>query len=418
MLSRVLRKLTSHFPARRRNVNPGSRASTRPHPAVTSASKRSCMFSHSDAKRTAILEQATHLELVHDGQVIQLHPFWLRDNCQCSSCFDHATAQRMVRFQDIDPEIQPVRHILEGNSLNITWPDGHQSSFSVSWLAGNDIKNTFKSKVDRVLWNGDNYHELKCERMKYNDFMHEEECIKLFLRNIIKYGFTFVDEVPADIESTKMVCQRVSHLHETIFGKIMSITGQGSLSLDDTYFTNIALDAHTDLSYYQHAPGIQFFHCLYHDGKGGETLMEDGFYCAQKLLETEPEAFDVLANTPVRHSYAEPGVYCQSLDTIIRLHPYTKEIQQLRFNNYRRTMSLPLDRTMKFYRSIGALTDIIEDQRNVHWEKLHPGTVYFIDNWRVMHGRRAYTGERTLCGGYLDRDSWMCKAQSLGIIDH
>ncbi|XP_064626096.1 trimethyllysine dioxygenase, mitochondrial-like isoform X2 [Lineus longissimus] len=331
MLSRVLRKLTSHFPARRRNVNPGSRASTRPHPAVTSASKRSCMFSHSDAKRTAILEQATHLELVHDGQVIQLHPFWLRDNCQCSSCFDHATAQRMVRFQDIDPEIQPV---------------------------------------------------------------------------------------PADIESTKMVCQRVSHLHETIFGKIMSITGQGSLSLDDTYFTNIALDAHTDLSYYQHAPGIQFFHCLYHDGKGGETLMEDGFYCAQKLLETEPEAFDVLANTPVRHSYAEPGVYCQSLDTIIRLHPYTKEIQQLRFNNYRRTMSLPLDRTMKFYRSIGALTDIIEDQRNVHWEKLHPGTVYFIDNWRVMHGRRAYTGERTLCGGYLDRDSWMCKAQSLGIIDH
>jgi len=29
-----------------------------------------------------------------------------------------------------------------------------------------------------------------------------------------------------------------------------------------------------------------------------------------------------------------------------------------------------------------------------------------IDNHRVMHGRSAFTGERRMCGAYIDRDEW------------
>lgn len=29
-----------------------------------------------------------------------------------------------------------------------------------------------------------------------------------------------------------------------------------------------------------------------------------------------------------------------------------------------------------------------------------------IDNHRVLHGRSSFTGERRMCGAYVDRDEW------------
>lgn len=41
--------------------------------------------------------------------------------------------------------------------------------------------------------------------------------------------------------------------------------------------------------------------------------------------------------------------------------------------------------------------------------------VIFIDNWRVMHGREAFTGLRQLCGCYLTRDDILCAARGFGL---
>jgi trimethyllysine dioxygenase len=35
---------------------------------------------------------------------------------------------------------------------------------------------------------------------------------------------------------------------------------------------------------------------------------------------------------------------------------------------------------------------------------LAPGEALLFDNWRVLHGRAAYTGHRRLCGGYVNRE--------------
>jgi trimethyllysine dioxygenase len=35
-----------------------------------------------------------------------------------------------------------------------------------------------------------------------------------------------------------------------------------------------------------------------------------------------------------------------------------------------------------------------------------------IDNWRVMHGRSAFTGERRMCGAYIGADDWRSKRAS------
>lgn len=35
------------------------------------------------------------------------------------------------------------------------------------------------------------------------------------------------------------------------------------------------------------------------------------------------------------------------------------------------------------------------------------GTVF--DNWRVLHGRAAFTGKRRMCGGYINRDDFVSR---------
>ena len=32
-----------------------------------------------------------------------------------------------------------------------------------------------------------------------------------------------------------------------------------------------------------------------------------------------------------------------------------------------------------------------------------------FDNWRVLHGREAFTGKRRMCGGYIARDDFISK---------
>jgi trimethyllysine dioxygenase len=37
-----------------------------------------------------------------------------------------------------------------------------------------------------------------------------------------------------------------------------------------------------------------------------------------------------------------------------------------------------------------------------------------FDNWRVLHGRAAYTGHRHLCGAYVNREDFESRRRVLG----
>ena len=69
---------------------------------------------------------------------------------------------------------------------------------------------------------------------------------------------------------------------------------------------------------------------------------------------------------------------------------------------------------------------ILSDPKNQYWFQLTPGKVlsgYMItfwtshntnsrpvfDNWRVLHGRAAFTGKRRMCGGYINHDDYISK---------
>ncbi|KAK6735147.1 hypothetical protein RB195_018374 [Necator americanus] len=69
--------------------------------------------------------------------------------------------------------------------------------------------------------------------------------------------------------------------------------------------------------------------------------------------------------------------------------------------------------TMAYYRAYAAFSSICHVPENSTTIALRPGTVIFLDNFRVLHSRTSFKGWRQMCGCYLSRDNFMAKARPL-----
>jgi len=87
---------------------------------------------------------------------------------------------------------------------------------------------------------------------------------------------------------------------------------------------------------------------------------------------------------------------------------------QIAYNNYDRApFTLPRARMECFYRALKLFNRLINDPANEITMRLAPGTALLFDNWRTLHGRRAYRGYRRLCGAYLNKEDVESKMRVL-----
>lgn len=71
---------------------------------------------------------------------------------------------------------------------------------------------------------------------------------------------------------------------------------------------------------------------------------------------------------------------------------------------------------LKFYKHYKALATEIQREENEWRFKLDPGTVCIFDNWRLLHGRSAYSGQREMVGCYVARCEFLSVARRYGIV--
>ena len=69
---------------------------------------------------------------------------------------------------------------------------------------------------------------------------------------------------------------------------------------------------------------------------------------------------------------------------------------------------------MSWYEAARKWDAILKDQRFEVVVKLVPGMPVIFDNWRVLHGRRAFVGERRLCGAYISMDDFVARGKRFG----
>lgn len=197
------------------------------------------------------------------------------------------------------------------------------------------------------------------------------------------------------------------------------------LALADTAYTNLALAAHTDTTYFTEPAGLQAFHLLSHHAPpnqpvdqqlGGQSLLVDGFNAAMILKRESPEDYEVLRTTKLPwHASGNQGVAIAP-DQAYPVIEGDSGLHRIRWNNDDRGV-IPTSVNMKaWYRAARKWNDILTRKDTEYWFQLTPGrmlskcnptvanflilTALVFDNWRVLHGRSAFEGVRRICGGY------------------
>ncbi|KAF7588297.1 hypothetical protein BBP40_005922 [Aspergillus hancockii] len=300
--------------------------------------------------------------------------------------------------------------------------DGHDSVYPQTWLRNHTTRN-LEEPMPKQSENIRRYISHKTGKSKfptvsYKDVMSSDKVFDVQLIEAkVVYGFSFVEGVPINPEATKTLLEKIAFIRHTHYGGFWDFTAD--LTFKDTAYTTEFLGAHTDNTYFTDPARLQLFHLLSHtDGKGGESLLVDGFRAASRLRKENPENYQILANIcQPYHASGNDGVCIQPTEQfpVFKVHPSFDHMYQIRWNNYDRAAKRDWNslEQRKWYNAARHFNDIIKSKEMEIWTQLKPGKALIFDNWRMLHGRAEYTGKRRMCGGYINNDDFTSRYRLL-----
>ncbi|CAJ0963221.1 unnamed protein product, partial [Mesorhabditis belari] len=372
------------------------------------------------------------------GENLCVPLIWLRDHCRAEHSFNHSTHQRKHDCIGIFTRSLTKTEKLENESiqinptggLTINWADGLKSNFSAEELIKWAMRKPAPPSAQlHTWWIGKKMQDLP--RIELSQFSMDK-----FVNLFCRFGFVMIDGVPATAEETEALCRRVGIIHDTFFGAFWVFSNKSQERSEteefheDTAYTSEGIGPHTDGTYFQQSPGIQVFHCLQPATSGGETILLDAFAAADYLKEIDAQAHKTLTTQKIDHHYLESNNRGNDIYSYTREYPVIETdsngiYRQIRFNPYDRapmqSLSESIDdaeKVVDFYKAYESYSRIILDKDRQLKVMLNPGTVIFIDNFRLLHARTEFQGDRTLCGTYMSRDDFFARARPFLPINH
>ncbi|KAK0326327.1 hypothetical protein LTR82_002167 [Friedmanniomyces endolithicus] len=333
---------------------------------------------------------------------------WVRDVCACPQCRNQNTAQRQVNvFRGDVSRVTIASANVSGWPQHITvkFQDDHETVIPASVIRNRKLHHGARQRegiVDVATWTSEIQEDPPT--VEYADVKAGPGMASL-LKTIRARGFAFVDNMPATPEATESLLKCIGPIRNTHYGAFYDFTSD--LSSKDTAYTSEALDLHTDNTYFTDPAGLQALHLLSHtDGTGGESCLVDGFAAAEQLYAQDKGAYLRLSDTGVyAHASGNDGVSiqpAQAYPTFTHSEQYKKLIQ-VRWNNADRAgVATRWKQLGRWYDAAAKFDAILNDQRNQYWFQLKPGRMLLFDNWRVLHGRAAFTGKAKDVWGYIE----------------
>ena len=353
-----------------------------------------------------------------DGEKSNFHFLWLRDNCPDGM---HPDARhRIFNFLTVSENIYPKSYSITNNGkLEINWSEGnHTSVFDPLWLRNHcyTINSKKKYKSPYILWDNGLDNNFDKVSVEYNKVMNNDDELIKWLEQLNYYGFSLLRGAPTEKKSAVKILNRISHLRETFFGTPFDVINIPKPN--NTAYTDGSLRNHTDLPYYEYAPGYQFLHCLVNDARGGLSSVVDGFKVADYLRKNDSETFKILKTIYVKF---KDNDYTQN--TIRIFHsPLITLTKDNDFNDIRFSiatmgaMDCSSKDMLKFYKAYRKFASLMHDDIYVVKFKLQAGDIFSFNNRRVLHGRTEFdsnSGHRHLQGYYMDRDEILSRLNFL-----
>ncbi|PNY26487.1 Trimethyllysine dioxygenase [Tolypocladium capitatum] len=351
----------------------------------------------------------------------RLSKIWLRYVLRCKQCVNQDTMQRNFNTFEIPDDIAAKEVVPDSEGVEVLWSDSHKSSYTWAWLQStlpSGENKTLSNDVGKRLWNGS--IAASAPEVAFEDVMNTNDKTGMadLTDKIRAYGLCFVANTPKTPEATNELLESIGPVRHTHYGGFYDFVPD--LAKADTAYTNLALAAHTDTTYFTEPAGLQAFHMLSHTPPpnrpsakgtlGGKSLLVDGFYAAHRLRRESPDDFNVLCKTRIPwHASGNEGIAIAPDRAYPVLEARGRMLRRVRWNNDDRGV-VPLDVDVdKWYRAARKWDEILKRKQNEYWFQLEPGRVLIFDNWRVLHGRSVFEGLRRICGGYINRDDFISR---------
>jgi [2-(trimethylamino)ethyl]phosphonate dioxygenase len=367
---------------------------------------------------------ALQLTLADEGRVLQIawpdgrrhryHALWLRDNAGDAATRSPGNDQRLITLLDIPPatRIGQAQAGDDGDTLRLHFePEDRWIDFSARWLARHAYDTPQAPRapgwtdaaVER--WNAASMQS-RIPSASWPEVSANRAALGRWLAAVRRFGFALMTGAPTEPGALCRVAELFGYVRETNYGRWFEVRAEVNPS--NLAYTNLGLQAHTDNPYRDPVPTLQILACLQNTVEGGESVVVDGFTVAERLRTQDPRGFELLCRHPARFEYAgSAGVRLRSKRPMIELGP-DGELLAVRFNNRSAAAvtDVPFDDMPAWYAAYRRFAEGVEDRALAVTFKLAPGELFIVDNTRVLHARKAFSGsgQRWLQGCYPDKD--------------
>ena len=367
-----------------------------------------------------IQQAGTILNLHQPGQPdLRFHAIWLRDNALDPATRDPGNGQRLITLADIPGDTRLSGAVLNGGHVTCVFaPEGKTVDYPITWLRDNAYDHPLPAPQGRLPAGAETWDNTLTGAVPTADLpslQTDKATRQAWLAGIRRYGFAKVTGMDAQSGGLFDIVDLFGYVRETNYGRHFEVRTE--VNPVNLAYTGLGLQAHTDNPYRDPVPTLQILSCLENSAEGGENMVVDGFAAARRLLAEDPHGFALLAGHPARFAYTgSDGVMLQSRRPVIELSP-DGELMALRFNarSAAPVRDVPFDDMPAWYAALRRLSDIIDDPSMEVVFKLSPGEAFIVDNTRVLHARKGYSGEgsRWLQGCYADKDGLLSTLNAL-----
>jgi gamma-butyrobetaine dioxygenase len=341
---------------------------------------------------------------------IRFHAIWLRDNAWDDETRAPGNGQRLIALRDIPSNISIEQAVVDGQSLRLTFqPENKTVEYDIDWLVAHAYDGEGKNTSGWTAPYIETWDTGLMNTVPVADFEEAQSnpvVLRDWLRKVAQYGFGKLTNGPIEDQSLMKVVDLFGFTRETNYGKHFEVRTE--VNPTNLAYTGLGLQAHTDNPYRDPVPSIQVLYCLESSAAGGENMVVDGFRAVERLRAENLEWFNVLSKYCARFEYAgEEGVVLRSRRPMIELSP-DGELIGIRFNN-RSTAAItdvPFKDMATYYDAYRRLGEIIDETSMEVTFRLNPGECFIVDNTRVLHARKGYSGAGTrwFQGCYADKD--------------
>jgi gamma-butyrobetaine dioxygenase len=337
------------------------------------------------------------------GNRFPIHPLWLRERCKDAKSIDLRTGQRLEDPSDLDlhlgltavSEAEPGRY-------RIRFSDGHEADFLAREILAEAALPVGDHDCPPIrLWDG-SLSDIPRLAWTSNPTDAQQSA---WLQPFLQLGFVIFTGVPTESKQVLKVGGMFGYVRDTNFGAHFDV--RSVPDANDLAYTSLFLDPHTDNPYRSPVPGVQLLHCLANETSGGLSTLVDGFAAAKTLRSSDPEAFRVLSQIPVRFRFRDVATELVRSSPLIEVDG-VGGLQAINFSprlDY--VPLLPPAELTAYFKARKQLDALLRSPKYGIRFLLNAGDLMMMDNRRLLHGRTSFDtreGLRHLQGCYIDVD--------------